>query len=115
MAGRSTQPLGVIEERRAMKYIWQTAQIVAFVVWVGAFLVGAPWLGAVPVNDVPSEHASELPAGCPAARVNHGTWTCNWNGTVRSNPFGFAICVATFFGAWGFLAISDGRGFFKKR
>ena len=100
-----------------IKYRWHIAQAAAVVVAFLAFFIWAPWLAAVPLDEVPTSVAATLPANCPAAAVNHGTWSCRWHGTVKSNPWGFALCTVIFLGAVAFLNISSwtGRGFHKKR
>src|SRR5476649_2761965 len=99
------------------KYRWHIAQVVVVVVIFPAFFTWAPWLTAVPMSEVPSAAAALLPVGCPAASVGHGTWSCQWHGTVESNPWGFAICSAIILGGWAFLIISSlfGRGFRVRR
>src|SRR5260221_6656110 len=88
------------------KYRWHVAQIIVLVITMLAFFTWAPWLAAVPVSEVPPSQAAALPAGCPAASMEHGTWSCRWYGTIRSNPWGFALCSAIVLGGWAFLIIS---------
>jgi hypothetical protein len=98
------------------KILWAMLQVALFLVGMLAFFVWAPWLGAVSIGQAPASVIASLPANCPAVEVNHGVYSCFWQGTVASNPLGFGICSTIFFGSVGFalyIAIS-GRGVSRK-
>ena len=93
-----------------MKYAWHIAQFIALIAMVSAFLIGAPWLGAVPMSEVPREMAMLLPPHCPAASPSHGKFSCQWRGTVKSDPWGFGLCAGVFLGSWVFVWFTSARG-----
>jgi hypothetical protein len=97
--------------------LWISAQVVTAVALMLVFFSWAPWLGNQSVSEVSPSVAASLPADCPAVSGSHGTYYCDYRGTVRSNPLGFATLTMLFFALFGtFLYIGfSGRGWSPTR
>ena len=98
--------------------IWLSiAQIVVALLTFVAFFSWAPWLGNQSMSEVAPSVAASLPADCPAASGSHGTYYCDYRGTVRSNPLGFAALTALFLALFGTILYIgfSGRGWSPTR
>jgi hypothetical protein len=97
--------------------LWISIQVVVAIALMLVFFSWAPWLGNEPMSEVPANVAASLPADCPAVSGSHGTYHCDYRGTVRSNPLGFAALTALFLTLFGtFLYIGfSGRGWSPTR
>jgi hypothetical protein len=101
----------------AARIWWTFAEIILAVALMLVFFSWAPWLGAQPVSEMPTDIVATLPANCPAVTGSHGTYYCFSSGTIRSNPTGFALhtaLLAALFGTFIFIGLS-GRGWWPKR
>ena len=99
------------------RFFWVAVQVAVALALMLVFSSWAPWLGAQPVSKVSASVAATLPADCPAVSGSHGAYYCDYRGTVRSNPIGFAALTAllvALFGTFLFIGFS-GRGWLPTR
>ena len=94
------------------RILWFLLQVALFLVGLMAFFVWAPWQAAIPLSEAPASVIAAMPANCPAVEVNHGVYSCFWEGTKSSNPLGFALCSVLCFGSMAIAAFIGltGRG-----
>ena len=91
------------------RFWWTAAEIMLAVAFMLVFFAWAPWLGAQPLSEIPADIVATMPDSCPAVTGSHGTYSCFINGTIRSNPTGFALhtaLLAGLFGAFLFISLS---------
>jgi hypothetical protein len=93
----------MIDRRR---FLWGIAQTIVAIVVMIDYFTWVPWLKAVPLSEVPPSVVATLPRECPAATKNRGRWTCFSEGTISSNPIGFAISTVIMIGGCSFLVFT---------
>jgi hypothetical protein len=49
-----------------------------------------------PVSSAPPDVLATLPSNCPAYHLGHGKITCEWRGTIDSNPVAFYLNAGAF-------------------
>jgi hypothetical protein len=98
---------------RMRHLLWCAAQVLIGLVTFMAFFNFAPWLATRSIAEAPPEALHNLPQGCPAFSVNHGTYICEWHDTIEKNPMGFGICAGILALGLGFIYFTafTGRGF----
>jgi len=72
------------------------AKALLVVIWLGIFLLLAPWMDAKPIEEATPKILSALPLGCRAFFVNHGQYQCFQLGTRQQNPLGFWLLTLIF-------------------
>jgi hypothetical protein len=99
--------------RRRTLVLWCIAQVLVAVVGFLAFFSFAPWVATLPIAQAPPEARRSLPKDCPAFHTDHGTYVCDYRGTIREHPWAFRLNVAVLLACWGFLVFTGltGRGF----
>jgi len=73
-----------------MKIVWSLLQVASTVGAFVAFFFLVPWLlDTQPISNASPDVLATLPSNCPAYHSGHGKYTCEWRGTIESNPIGF--------------------------
>ena len=101
-----------------MKIVWSLLQLVSTAGAFLAFFFLVPWLlDTHPSSNAPPDVLAALPPNCPAYHTGHAKYTCEWRGTIESNPVGLYLNVGAFVACLAFpyfIALMK-RGFAKHR